>query len=336
MICTLILFQELLMVKKILKQVKEKARSFLLYSYYRKIRFLLHLSPRYKNLKSFFLHYFGGLYNRVDNHHVFLLAGGLAFSLFVCIVPFVLIIFAVLGAVLDSSYVQYQVNTLIDTIIPYYDSAEFVKKIIFSRISEVIQYRNVAGIIGGIGLLFAASGLFSSMRTILNKVFSVEIEINIIMAKLRDFALILMVLLVFFVTTVFMPVIDVLRKQADQWDSLQFLQQGIFGHFIFTLLSLLLIFIIFSTLYYVVPVKKIGKRATFISAIWAAVLWEAAKQLFGFYITNFPTLGRIYGTYVLIVIVAFWIYYSSVVFIIGAEIGRLYYERNYLENQIED
>jgi len=89
-----------------------------------------HLFMSRANLKEIFSHYFGGLYVRLEDHHAFLNAGGLAFSLFVCIIPFILIIFSVLGSILDSNYMQYQINTLIDTIIPYDQYSEFVKKII--------------------------------------------------------------------------------------------------------------------------------------------------------------------------------------------------------------
>jgi membrane protein len=64
-----------------------------------------------------------------------------------------------------------------------------------------------------------------------------------------------------------------------------------------------------------------------VSAFWAALLWEAAKQLFGYYLYHFSSFGKIYGTYALVVVVAFWIYFSSVVFIVGAEIGKLFQER---------
>ncbi|MFO7446523.1 MAG: YihY/virulence factor BrkB family protein [Ignavibacteriaceae bacterium] len=287
-------------------------------------------------IKDFSVHYFGGLYTRIDEHHVFLLGGGLAFSLFVCIVPFVLIIFSVLGSLLDSTDMQYQITNLIDAIIPYYQYSEFVKKIIFSRINEVIEYKTIAGIVGALGLLFAASGLFSSMRTILNTVFGLETDIHFLLGKLKDFALILMVILIFFVTTIFMPLIDVFRNAAYQFDSLAIFRSAIFEHILFSTLSFFLIFFLFVILYFTVPVKKIPKRATIISALWAALLWEAAKQAFGYYIYNFGTLGRIYGAYALIVVVAFWIYYSSVVFIIGAVIGKLYSERRYALNREED
>jgi membrane protein len=308
----------------------EKIKNSFLYKSFRKIRFSLHLIPSFRKVTNFFKHYFGGLYVRIDEHHVLLLAGGLAFSLFVCIIPFILIIFAVLGNFLDSDAVQFQISTLIDTIIPYGQYSDFVKGIIFKRINEFVEYKTIAGIIGGFGLLFAASGLFSSMRTILNKVFAVETDVNVIIGKLRDFALVLMVLLIFFATTISMPFVNVILRFATTFNFLNFLQTGFFEHLLFSLFSLSLIYIVFAILYFAVPVKRVGRKAVFVSALWAAILWEAAKQLFEFYITNYAAYGKIYGAYALVVVVAFWIYYSSVVFIIGAEIGRLYYERNYL------
>ncbi len=317
-------------------KIKEKVKEAPVYHKYRILRFKLNLTPRFQKVKDFITHYFGGIINRIDEHHVFLLAGGLAFSIFVCIIPFALIVFAVVGTILNSEYMQFQVNGIIDTVIPYHQYSEFVKRIIFTRINEVIEYKNLAGIIGGFGLFFAASGLFSSMRTILNSVFESKSDEHFILSKLKDFALVIMVILIFFITTILMPFVDILRQKADQFQSLQFLYSGIFEHVIFSLLSLILVFILFSILYFAVPKKKIGRKATFLSALCAALLWEAAKQIFGYYIYHFSALGEIYGTYVFFVVVAFWIYYSSIVFIIGAEIGKLYSDRIYAINKGED
>jgi membrane protein len=284
-------------------------------------------SSYFEKYKSFLTHYFGGLFKRIDEHHVFLNASGLAFELFLCIIPFILIIFAVLGSILASNDIQYQINILIDTIIPYEEYSEFVKRIIFTRINEVVEYKTIAGIVGGFGLFFAASGLFSSMRTILNEVFGVTKSVNLLLGKLRDFALVVMVIVIFFLTTISAPIIDLLGQSAGKFEALEFFKAPIFHHFFLSMLSFSIIFIVFSILYITVPVRKIKKRAIGVSAFWAALLWEAAKQLFGFYLYNFSSYGKIYGTYALVVVVAFWIYFSSVVFIIGAEIGKLYQER---------
>ncbi len=120
-----------------------------------------------------------------------------------------------------------------------------------------------------------------------------------------------------------------MRQYATKFEVLKFFESGVFEHLIFSLISVSIIFIVFTTLYYIVPIKKLGKKATLISALWAALLWETAKQLFGFYLYNYSAFGKIYGTYALVIVVAFWIYYSSIVFIIGAGIGRLYQDRRY-------
>ena len=90
-------------------------RSSKIYEVFRKVRFYLHLIPAWHWFKGFVKHYFGGLYDRTDRHHLFLLSGGLAFSLFVCIIPMTLIIFWLLGKFLNSAEVELQIITLIDT-----------------------------------------------------------------------------------------------------------------------------------------------------------------------------------------------------------------------------
>ena len=84
------------------------------------------------DFKDFFKYYFGNLFLRFDTDHIFLSAGGLAFSLFICMIPLVLIIFSVLGNILDSSNMQAQINNMIDSVIPYSQYSSYVKKILFS------------------------------------------------------------------------------------------------------------------------------------------------------------------------------------------------------------
>jgi len=137
----------------------------------------------YAKTDNFFSHYIVGLFHKIDEHHIFLLGGGLAFSLFVCIVPFILIIFSVLGNILEVSSVKDQIISLIDRIIPYTGYASFVKTIISSRMEEVIAHKNLAGYLGVLGLLFAASGLFSSMRTVLNKLYKVSLKESVVIGN---------------------------------------------------------------------------------------------------------------------------------------------------------
>ncbi len=142
-------------MKNKLKEIYKKSSFF---KYFRQLRYLYHLRPHWQSAVKFLKHYFGGLYDRIDRHNVFLLSGGLAFSLFTCIIPLILIMFWILGNFLSSEEMELQIITLINTLIPYSDYADFVKEIIFTRVEEVIELKNVAGIVGFSGLFFAASG----------------------------------------------------------------------------------------------------------------------------------------------------------------------------------
>jgi membrane protein len=284
-------------------------------------------------VKSFLKYYLGGLYKRADEHHIFLFGSGLAFSLFLCIIPFILIIFSILGKVLEAESVEQQINTLINTIIPYKEYADYAKQIISTRIAEFIKYKTIAGLVGGFGLLFAASGLFSSMRTILNRIFSTAEDKNAVVGKLRDFGMILFIIVSILLTTIILPAIDIVKNVIHKWAIVNFFQLSSFQHTFITVISLLIIFVTFYIFYSFIPYAKLGRKIPAISAFWATVFWEIAKRIFGYYLYNFATLDKIYGTYALVVVLAFWIYYSSVLFIVGAEIGQLFRERKIKNSQ---
>ncbi|MEA2031639.1 MAG: YihY/virulence factor BrkB family protein [candidate division Zixibacteria bacterium] len=283
--------------------------------------------PLYYSIRQWFLHYFGGLYNRIEEHHIFLLSGGLSFSLFVCMVPVILVMFAVLGAILERSILKNEITIIISRIIPYETYSETIKQLILNSIEDFRVYRKVAGIIGAGGLLFAASSLFSSIRTILNQVFISNIQKHALVGKLRDFGMILAVMVYVVFSITILPVLEIVKDSATNIELLQFLKLSAMERLSFSVVSFVFVFSVFFALYYLIPYEKLQKRVVALSALWAAVLWEIAKQGFGYYITHVATIKAIYGTYVFLIIVAFWFYYSSIVFIVGAEIGQLFRER---------
>jgi membrane protein len=259
----------------------------------------------------------------------------LAFSVFICVVPLVLIVFSVLGEVLQAASVKEQVMAFIDTIIPYPEYAEYVKGVIFSRIDEVITHKKLAGYLGVLGLIVASSGLFSSLRTVLNVVYGVKEGKSVFVGKLRDFGMVLLVLILFLVSATGLTLLEIVKESADKAAFLENFRLSAFQAGSLSVVSFTIVFIMFFILYYLIPYDALGMRVSAISAFWAAVLWEVAKQAFGYYVANLATVGRIYGTYVMVVVVAFWIYYSAVVLILGAEIGQLYRERRRMRLEMD-
>lgn len=276
---------------------------------------------------SFIKHYFGGLYERIGENHIFLLGSGLAFSAIMCIIPFVLILIYLLGHLLESSKVTTQIDLFIDTIIPYTQYAAYVKRVIFTRADEVVAYKNLAGYIGAFGLLFAASGLFSSMRTGLNVIFKSPGARRAYVGKLRDLGMVLLVAIFFVLSTAILPVFEAVKDSASRVRIFRFFQLSGFEGTAFSIGSFIAIFIFFFALYNLIPHKKPGFKVPAVGALWAALLWSVAKEIFGYYITNVASLKRVYGTYMLFIVVIIWIYYTSVIFLVGAQIAQLYRER---------
>jgi membrane protein len=232
----------------------------------------------------------------------------------------------ILGQVLQSGSVNQQIDTFIDTVIPYVSYAAKAKNILHSRIDEVIAYKNLAGYIGAIGLLFAASGLFSSMRTSLNLIFRASGN-RIYIGKLRDLGMVFLIIIFVMLSTAALPLFEVIKDSAEKIEVLKIFQLTGFQGNLYFLVSFGTIFLMFFAMYNLIPNRRLGFKVPALGAFWATLLWIIAKEIFGYYITNMASLKRIYGTYMFVAVLTFWIYYSSVVFLIGAQIAQLFSER---------
>jgi membrane protein len=291
--------------------------------------------PPLTRTTDFLAYYAGGLLQRFAEHHVLFLAGGLAFSVFLCIIPLILVVFALLGILLEASSIRQHVGSLLDNAIPYPEYSTWAKGVIFSRVDEIVKHRKAAGLVGGLGLLLTASGLFSSMRTILHLIFGIGGDKtvflkklgNFLLSKLRDLGMVFLVLAFFLVSTFLLPTLEIVANLSRKAKFIAFVDSGLFETVSSSFTSIPVFFLLFFMMYYLVPVRNIGSRTAAISAFWAAVLWEIAKQAFGYYTPTLASRGKIFGAYLVLVVIAIWISWSAVVFITGAEIGRLSRDR---------
>ncbi len=282
---------------------------------------------RFRKILSFLNHYVGGTFRRLDKNHIFLSAAGIAYSIILSVVPLVLIIFSVLGSMIDVATIEEQVNTAINGLIPYADAASYMKNFILTRIPEVVKYKSLAGGIGLLGLFFTSTWLFSSMRTILNKIFKVEESKGAIIGLLRDFGMILLVLVFILLSTYLLPTINFFVSLTERIKILEPFALGSVIHALVPYISLLLMFLMFYMFYTFIPYVRMHYKVPIASALWATILWEAVRLLFVYYVTNFLALNKLYGTFLFFAVVMFWIFYASMIFLVGAEIGQLYRER---------
>ncbi|MDZ4723148.1 MAG: YihY/virulence factor BrkB family protein [candidate division Zixibacteria bacterium] len=279
------------------------------------------------NVKDFASHYLGGLYHKFDEHPIFLLSSGLAFSLFVTIVPMVLCAYAVLGMVVEQAAIEGDLSAMIDQAIPYPKYAEATKELLIGRAQAYGEDKKTLGLVGLVSLLFAATTLFSSMRTILNAIHHIRSTESIILSKLRDFKLMFYFLLLILLSITLLPLLNSVIDKAAWLNTGNYTEFKIVDQLVMIVSSVVTLFAAFFLLYFLLPYKRLEKKAIAVSALAAAALLVIAQKAFGFYIQNALSLEDMYGPYVVALIIVTWIYYTGIVFILGAVIGQLYRER---------
>ncbi len=268
--------------------------------------------------------YIVNIINFLDSHHAFLLAAGLTYNILLCIIPLVLIIFSVLGYVLDSQELIIQLSIIIDELIPITTYSDKIKEILFERVSEFVNYKAIVGAIGLVGVFFSASSLFSTLRTILNDVYGFEKSKHFLIAKLRDFGMVFITLLFFLITILINPLFQIFKGIMHSIPLLNNLNLEIFEGYFFQIIPIVITFVMMLAIYSLVPYRKMRKRIYVLSAIWATIFFEIAKRGFSFYVTNLANYSKIYGNIAFVVVTAFWLYIMSLIIIISAVIGEVF------------
>jgi len=78
--------------------------------------------------------------------------------------------------------------------------------------------------------------------------------------------------------------------------------------------------IAFMLLYKLVPHRRVQWRHAIVGAVAAGVLFEGAKDLFAIYVRNVPGYNVLYGAFVSLPFFLIWIYVSWLVVLFGAEL----------------
>ena len=85
-------------------------------------------------------------------------------------------------------------------------------------------------------------------------------------------------------------------------------------------MPLLLSVAAFTLIYAAVPNTRVPLRHALIGGVFTAVLFEAAKQVFGLYVSYFPSYQLIYGAFAAVPLFLLWIYLSWMIVLFGAEL----------------
>jgi membrane protein len=134
---------------------------------------------------------------------------------------------------------------------------------------------------------------------------------------------------IFFLATVLITSLSSLLKSVSpKILGTKFLYLGMRGELISLLLAFFFTFCMFFFLYKFIPYRRMRTKTALYAALGASVLWELAKQGFRLYLFNVVDLSKVYGSFGLLFALVFWVYYSCMVFILGAEMGWVWQLRS--------
>jgi membrane protein len=294
----------------------------------KKFRIKLDFKKFLQGLKYYAL----GLYNKFDEDHIWIQSAGIAFYIIICAIPFSLILTSVLGLYLSTEGAMNAINNFLNSLVGITpELKQKIVNVVYSGVDELASNRTLTAIIGTLGVLWTASGLFSTIRDVLNKIFKINLEVFYLWGKLKDIGMVFVVTVLFLLSFISTAIISVLKTIDEKFFFNALFRFGFIENLASILLGLLFTFLMFYVVYRLVPHGSINNKVILVSSISSTILWEILKFVFTMYLVNFSNFARVYGAYAAIVAVIFWIYYSSTTFVIGAEIGQLYHERKLLK-----
>lgn len=255
---------------------------------------------RYKNIKD--------VYFRFKTKNIFLLSAGVAFYAFLSLFPFFILIITI------SSYV-FKDSSLLDNIeknIRIFPPA--VAEIFNENLAYILESSEIVSLVSFFFLIYFAFKVFSGIELALNTLNGTTGIRSGIFGKTKAF--------VFFLISAFLLILLFLFSNVLMVLSAKLENVPLFKSYHFILLGeLIVVTFFFSLSYKFLSFRKLKFKDALVGALAAAVLWEILKNIYGLYISSISRYFILYGSIGSIVFLLIWLYYSVLVFLLGAEIS---------------
>jgi len=192
-----------------------------------------------------------------------------------------------------------------------------VTREITEDMSKLISFKGI----GKVGLLLyglLSYRVFASYESALNAIFKIKKKRRFIFSVLISLSVVtslIVLLMVSFAATSIVPLLKVLSP------FLPGLKIGKITQFIIRfILPFILVLFVVTMLYILIPKTRVNFYDSFKGALFTTVFLEVAKHAFTWYVRSVVELGKIYGPLTAFISFLLWVYYSSSIFLIGAEI----------------
>jgi membrane protein len=259
------------------------------------------------------------------------LASGIAFGVLLAALPFGLLVMSGVAFVLNETpeRTAMSVHQLLDTLLPRHSSS--TEASVNALIDGVLESRRALGIWGACAYLWFTSRLFGALRSALSHVLDFGTQRGVVAGKLFDLRL--TVAATFLVTTYFAltAYVAIATTRGVQFFVSLGLRSDVMGgleSLLGRLLAFGLVVLLIFLLYRFVPVRGIPTRAAFVGAATASIVFELTRVGYSA-LTEVLSPATIYsGALYAVISIVFWMYYSAIIFLLGAEVARVYEIRN--------
>lgn len=249
-------------------------------------------------------------------------ASSIAFST-IFSMPAILIIALSIGSTFyERDIVQTELMNQIGFLIGKESTLE-IEKIIQNAAFDMNSF--LARVIGIGTLIFSATTVFMALQSSLNSMWGIRSKpqkswLKYIFNRLLSFAMVIsfgFVLLVsLLIDTLLVIFQNIVTKFFDVTTTYIIASVNI-------TISFLIVVSIFALMFKVLPDAKIRWRDVWVGATITTILFTFGKYLIGFYLGN-STVNSAYGAAGSLVVILIWVYYSTVIFLIGAEVTSVY------------
>jgi membrane protein len=252
----------------------------------------------------------------------FELAAALSYYTLFSLAPLLIIAIAVAGLAFGREAAQDQIVETLQGLIGQ-DSAQAIQGMIQASNNKPTT-GIISSIIGLIALLFGAGGVVGQLQSSLNKLWEVTPKPGqgvwgFVRQRFLSFA---MVLAIGFLLLVSLVVTAVLSSFTGMLSS--FLGEAtLIAHAADLLVSFGFTTLLFALIYKFVPDIRIQWRDVWVGAALTSVLFTLGKYLIGLYIGT-SGVTSVFGAAGSLITVLVWVYYSALIFFLGAEFTKVY------------
>lgn len=193
---------------------------------------------------------------------------------------------------------------------------------------EISDAGTIGRTVGIATLLFSATTVFVNIQLALNEIWGVRAKpkkgwLKLIVDRLFSFVIVASLGFILLASLLVDTVITVSQRFLVQFFSdytVYLIQTASF----IVLVGLLTI--VFTTVFKVLPDARVRWRDVWVGALVTTILFVGGKELIGLYLSS-STLSSTYGAAGSLVLLLIWIYYSAVIFLVGAEFTKVYSQR---------